>query len=155
MVLYEMLTGLPPWYSYDQTAVVNGILRGKLTFPDYVSDVAKSFISGLLVRNPEERLGSGGTDEILRHPFFAKIDWEAFRSGTQPVPFVPPCEESSVSNFDQSFTSLPLDFEVKPSRPEVDAFESFSFSHEAIPKSVAGYDSLGTEDINADDTLRF
>ena len=154
MVLYEMLTGLPPWYSYDQTEVVSGILRGTLTFPDYVSNVARSLISKLLVREPAERLGARGAHEVMRHPFFCEVDWESFRNCTQPVPFVPPCAENTVSNFDESFTKLPLDAESKPLPPQDDSFGSFFFSHETVLKPSALCSPIA-EDLNSEAIIRF
>jgi hypothetical protein len=37
---------------------------------------ARSIMTGLLQREPSKRLGAGGSEEIKRHPFFARwIDW--------------------------------------------------------------------------------
>ena len=48
--------------------------------PRKVSEEVKDLIIGLLNRNPRKRLGSSpgemGANEIMRHPFFAKINWE-------------------------------------------------------------------------------
>ena len=42
---------------------------------------AQSVIAALLQRNPAQRLGSNGAEEIKRHPFFAKyIDWPKYVS---------------------------------------------------------------------------
>jgi serum/glucocorticoid-regulated kinase 2 len=41
-----------------------------------VTPEAKSIMQGLLQREPTKRLGAGGSEEIKRHPFFARwIDW--------------------------------------------------------------------------------
>ena len=49
----------------------------KLKFKENVdlSDEVKSFITALLKKNPEERLGSNGISEILNHPWLAGFDW--------------------------------------------------------------------------------
>jgi serine/threonine protein kinase len=83
-LLYEMLTGLPPFYCRDREKLFEKIRAGDLTFPKAISDRAKSVLSGLLTRDPNKRLGSGPDDaeEIKAHPFFAgEIDFEAMMRG--------------------------------------------------------------------------
>ena len=62
MVLYEMLTGLPPWYTNDRQKLFQRLRHARLNFPLYVSRPAVSLIRGLLTRNPAERMG--GRDEL-------------------------------------------------------------------------------------------
>ena len=40
--------------------------------------MSKSLLSGLLVKNPEKRLGGGREDaeEVKRHPFYASVNWQ-------------------------------------------------------------------------------
>ncbi len=45
MVMYEMLTGLPPWYSTDRQKLFERLKSAPLTFPVYVSRPAASIIS--------------------------------------------------------------------------------------------------------------
>lgn len=52
------------------------ILSDPLIFPSDMSHDAKSVMTGLLQRDPSRRLGTGGADEIKKHPFFARhVDW--------------------------------------------------------------------------------
>jgi serine/threonine protein kinase len=46
-------------------------------FPRSISNEAKSLLSGLLVKDPNRRLGGGPDDarEIMSHPFFSCINW--------------------------------------------------------------------------------
>jgi len=62
MILYEMLTGLPPWYTRDRKQLYESIRAAPLTVPDYVSPLAVSVLQGLLERNPGKRLGGGPRD---------------------------------------------------------------------------------------------
>ncbi|KAL2273300.1 hypothetical protein FJTKL_04811 [Diaporthe vaccinii] len=77
VLLYEMLTGLPPFYDENTNEMYRKILSEPLHFPshDVVPPAAKDLLTKLLNRNPAERLGANGSAEIKAHPFFHAIDW--------------------------------------------------------------------------------
>jgi len=77
-VLYEMLTGLPPFYNTDRSCIIGKILEEKsIKFPDFISAEAKDLIRKLLRKDPSSRLGSSQRDikKIKDHAFFECIDW--------------------------------------------------------------------------------
>lgn len=45
MLLYEMLTGLPPWYTKDRKKLYESLKSAPLEFPNYVSARAQSLIA--------------------------------------------------------------------------------------------------------------
>lgn len=51
ILMYEMLTGLPPFYAKTVPEMKRKILEERLRFPGYVSPEARNIISGLLDRN--------------------------------------------------------------------------------------------------------
>lgn len=77
VLLYEMLTGLPPYYDENTNEMYRKILSEPLHFPgsDIVPLPAKDLLIQLLDRRPEHRLGAKGPSEIKAHPFFNAIDW--------------------------------------------------------------------------------
>ena len=77
MLLYEMLTGLPPYYDENTNEMYRKILSETLHFPgpEIVPLPAKDLLIQLLDRRPEHRLGAKGPSEIKAHPFFNAIDW--------------------------------------------------------------------------------
>ena len=110
MVTYEMITGLPPWYTTDREKLFERLRSAPLKFPFYVSRTAASFIQGLLVRNPLERLGARGGSEVTAHSFFASIDFDALYHRELAPPFNP-CrnqEEKDSENFEKEFTAMPV-----------------------------------------------
>lgn len=119
-LLFEMLTGLPPFYNQNVNIMYEKILRAKLTFPAYLSPEAKSLLAGLIERDVSKRLGSGptGTAEIKNHPFFAKIDWEKLWRKEYDPPFKPNVSsEADVSNVDDEFKKeAPKDTPVQGSQ---------------------------------------
>jgi serine/threonine protein kinase len=94
------------------------ILRDPLLFPDEVSPPARTILTGLLTRDPAQRLGVNGADEIKRHPFFDKIDWRRLAQKKIQPPFKPSVRSPvDVSNFDTVFTAeQPLDSVVEGSQ---------------------------------------
>ena len=96
MLIYEMLTGLPPFYDENVNIMYQRILSDPLNFPPDISSEAKSVMTALLQRDPKRRLGNHGGDEIKRHPFFARyIDWSRLITKKIQPPFKP----SVVSRF--------------------------------------------------------
>lgn len=92
MLLYEMLTGLPPFYSEDVNEMYRKILQDPLRFGEEVAPDARSLLTLLLNRDPAQRLGSGpgGAQDIKNHPFFAKhIDWRRLLAKKVQPPFKP------------------------------------------------------------------
>lgn len=77
VLLYEMLTGLPPFYDSNTNEMYRKILSQPLHFPEgnVVPPVARDLLTKLLNRDPEKRLGVNGAEEIKAHPFFEAIDW--------------------------------------------------------------------------------
>lgn len=61
-LLYEMLTGLPPFYCRDREKLFEKIRSAELTYPKYLTRQAVGLLKGLLTRDPAQRLGSGPTD---------------------------------------------------------------------------------------------
>ena len=62
MVLYEMLTGLPPWYTKNRRKLFDRLRNAPLRFPPHVSVEARSVLRGLLCREPSERLDAKEED---------------------------------------------------------------------------------------------
>ncbi|CAJ2514280.1 Uu.00g023990.m01.CDS01 [Anthostomella pinea] len=108
VLLYEMLTGLPPFYDENTNEMYRKILSEPLHFPgaDVVPPAAKDLLSKLLNRKPEERLGAGGSAEIKAHPFFHAIDWRKLLQRKYEPTFKPSVANAlDTANFDQEFTS--------------------------------------------------
>jgi serine/threonine protein kinase len=74
VLLYEMLSGAPPFYSPQPEELFSNILSKKLSFPRCISSPARKLISRLLERNPEKR---PNTQEVKTYKFFRSVDWEA------------------------------------------------------------------------------
>ena len=78
VLLYEMLTGVTPYYDRNRNVLFYNIEQGKLVIPNFVSENARSLLIGLLQKDPKKRLGGNSRDaeEIKEHKFFEDIDWQ-------------------------------------------------------------------------------
>ncbi|CAK73848.1 unnamed protein product (macronuclear) [Paramecium tetraurelia] len=100
-LLYELVTGLPPFYSHNTQEIYNSILTEQVLFPPYVqiSDLLKDLIYQLLEKDPSQRIGqTQGVIEILTHPWFADADFEAIVNKSIKPPYKP---EPLQYNFDE------------------------------------------------------
>ncbi|ODQ81811.1 hypothetical protein BABINDRAFT_160049 [Babjeviella inositovora NRRL Y-12698] len=135
VLLYEMLTGLPPYYDEDNDIMYKKILNDPLRFPSFVDKDAKDLLTQLLNRDPKKRLGCNGSMEIRSHPFFKNIDWVKLNNKAYEPPFKPGVHDSmDTSNFEEEFTN------ERPMDSVVDDFLS-----ESVQKQFGGWTYTGSE----------
>jgi len=65
-LLYELLTGLPPFYSDNRDEMYHNIVHREISFPRYLSPEAVRLLRGLLAKDPEKRLGARGAFEEVK-----------------------------------------------------------------------------------------
>ncbi|KAJ3192005.1 hypothetical protein HK101_007181 [Irineochytrium annulatum] len=144
ILLYEMLSGLPPFYDEDVNEMYKKILKQELKFTDDFGSAAQDLLRQLLNRDPNQRLGSGSAEDIKRHPFFANINWQKLMARKYNPPFRPNVSSATdTSNFDEEFTSeAPQDSlpdQGQLSEAEQEQFEGFSYRNDnQMAGSVAG-----------------
>ncbi|CCH46391.1 Serine/threonine-protein kinase [Wickerhamomyces ciferrii] len=137
VLLYEMLTGLPPYYDEDVPTMYRKIMTNPLKFPENFDKDCKDLLIHLLNRDPTKRLGCNGSEEIKKHKFFSKIDWKKLYDKNYLPPFKPPVIDSfDTSNFDQEFTK------EKP----VDSVLN-DYLSDSVQKQFGGWTYVGTEQL--------
>ena len=132
-LVFEMLTGLPPFYSRNINAMYEKILRSELRCPTYLPGDVTELIQGLLIRDPLRRLGSGPGDirELRQSRFFQPLDFDkVYRKEITPIYKPNLGSATDVANFDPTFTNE----EAKDSHIDTTAlkgtknqFEGFTF----------------------------
>ncbi|KAM3583043.1 hypothetical protein VKS41_004798 [Umbelopsis sp. WA50703] len=114
-LLYEMITGIPPFWAENHADMYNRVLDDALEFPPNFDTVTADFISGLLHRVPQDRLGAGpyGPQEIRSHPYFSGLDWaDVYHKRIKPD-YIPTFQsETDLSNFDETFVAMPARFSM-------------------------------------------
>ncbi|KAL3312694.1 cGMP-dependent protein kinase 2, partial [Cichlidogyrus casuarinus] len=107
ILMYELLTGCPPFTGSDPMKTYNVILRGieAVDFqPNLIGRTANALIKKLCAQNPVERLGygRGGIIDIKQHRYFMGFDWIGLHRGTMRPPIVPKIQgPQDCSNFDK------------------------------------------------------
>uniref|UniRef100_A0A8C1PPZ1 non-specific serine/threonine protein kinase n=1 Tax=Cyprinus carpio TaxID=7962 RepID=A0A8C1PPZ1_CYPCA len=99
---YEMLLGTTPFYAESISETYAKIIHFKdyFEFPpgSEVSEEARSLISALIC-DRSERLGSRGSGDFTKHPFFTGLDWSSLH--LLPPPYRPDVSDATdTSNFD-------------------------------------------------------
>ncbi|CAG9326813.1 unnamed protein product [Blepharisma stoltei] len=146
-LLYEMLTGLSPFYDSNKTRMFWKILNEDLPLPNFLSKSAKSLLKGLMEKNPEDRLGfKNGFDDVKEHPWCSKIQWDKLLNKKKLPPFLPSVR---ASNFDEEYTCLPInpDFLEKIPNADDEIFQAFCYSRlaeEEEEKSLGKYELFDT-----------
>lgn len=121
--LYELLYGRTPFKGANNEETLANVVVQSLRFPEtpLVSFQARDLISGLLVKEPDNRLGSEkGAAEIKQHPFFEGMNWALIRCAIPPeVPefcdFEVPClvpQEKKSKYLECKTTAEHLEFEL-------------------------------------------
>ncbi|KAL1829406.1 hypothetical protein DCAR_0208745 [Daucus carota subsp. sativus] len=123
VLLYELLYGKTPFKGIGNDETLANVVLQNLRFPDtpLVSFQARDLIRSLLVKEPENRLGSErGTAEIKKHPFFDGLNWALIRCTVPPqLPepsyiFSPQIQsqEKGTKYLEYGTTGEPLEFEL-------------------------------------------
>ncbi|XP_070573266.1 ribosomal protein S6 kinase beta-1-like [Ptychodera flava] len=112
-LMYDMLTGAPPFTAENRKKTIDKILKGKLNLPPYLSNEARELVRRLLKRHPHSRIGGGPDDAkpIKKHGFFRHVVWDDTLARKVEPPIKPAVNsEEDVSQFDKKFTNqTPID----------------------------------------------
>ena len=135
MLVYEMMTGLPPWYTTDRAKLFRRLKSAPLEIPSFFSEPCANCVASFLERSPRRRLGYRGLKNAMEHPFFRPINFRALYARRVDPP-IRPCDgwneqdalaainsptggeretrdalDRATANFDQTFTNMPVDQE--------------------------------------------
>lgn len=106
--LYELLHGKTPFKGNGNRETLFNVVGQSLKFPEGspASFAAKDLIRGLLVKDPQKRLGfKRGATEIKQHPFFESVNWALIRGSTPPE--IPKPTDLTIYNHTSKTSSEP------------------------------------------------
>lgn len=103
--LYEMLSGITPFWCEQPLKMYQRILTDPLVFPNGMDPLAVDLISRMLERDPRLRID---INEIRAHPFFKNVSWHLLLQKKLVAPFIPKLVDTEdVRYFDKMFTDMP------------------------------------------------
>lgn len=156
VVMYEMMIGRLPFYNRDHDILFELILMEEVRFPKTISAEAKDLLGGLLVKDPENRLGGGAEDsrDIMNHPFFASINWSDLEKRRLTPPFKPQVtSETDTRYFDSEFTGESVELTPPDAHPHLittiseddeEVFPEFSYQDAGSVMTAASHIAPGS-----------
>ncbi|XP_076939783.1 serine/threonine-protein kinase AtPK1/AtPK6-like [Bidens hawaiensis] len=130
ILLYEMLTGKPPFTHSNRKKLQEKIINEKVKLLPRLSGEAHSLLKGLLQKDPVLRLGSGprGSDDIKNHKWFRTINWKKLESRDLQPKFKPDVSgEDCTENFDKCWTAMPLEDSPAPTPTAGEHFNGYTY----------------------------
>ncbi|ODQ77099.1 hypothetical protein BABINDRAFT_163830 [Babjeviella inositovora NRRL Y-12698] len=135
-VIFDMMSGKPPFTGNSHKAISDKILKNKIKYPFYFSQDAQDMLNKLLNKNPSKRFKvDEDFEKFKQHRFFRKIQWKQL-IGQDPAvepPIVPIITDPILAeNFDPQFTDMKLSSKgmdiAVPEEVGEDLFNGFSFT---------------------------
>ncbi|KAF9036896.1 putative cyclic AMP-dependent protein kinase catalytic subunit [Hymenopellis radicata] len=107
VLCYEMLVGYPPFFDESPYGIYEKILSGHIHWPRSMDPLSKSLVKAFLNPDRTQRLGNmiGGPQDILEHPWFRGVDWDALERREINAPIIP---HTSSGDDTRHFLHLPL-----------------------------------------------
>ncbi|XP_076944928.1 serine/threonine-protein kinase AtPK2/AtPK19-like [Bidens hawaiensis] len=132
ILMYEMLTGKPPFRGGNRQKIQQKIVKDKIKLPAFLSSAAHSLLKGLLQKESSRRLGSGagGSNEIKNHSWFKSINWQKLESREIKPSFIPQVAgKQCIANFEECWTNLPAVLDSPAASPKCNEnpFKGFTY----------------------------
>ena len=85
VILYEFITGRPPYYTEDQDELFRNIATQDISMPENIPYSLKRLLQGMLDKNPQRRINS--FEEIKNSPWLSDVNWDSIhqRNYTSPL----------------------------------------------------------------------
>lgn len=140
-IMYEMMTGVTPFWAETHAEMYARVLQDPLEFPEDFDPVAANLITGLLEREPHRRLGAGidGPSSVRSHPYFSTLNWSDVYNKRIRPPYIPQfSSETDVHNFDPEFVGMsPRLSPVNHDSVLEHQFHGYSFVNESVISSLS------------------
>eukprot|EP00919_Chromeraceae_sp_WS-2016_P027206 GHVR01064670.1.p1 GENE.GHVR01064670.1~~GHVR01064670.1.p1 ORF type:complete len:144 (-),score=9.81 GHVR01064670.1:328-759(-) len=118
---YEFMLGKRPYNGQNRREIKEQIMSKQASIrldelPYRWSHHATDLINQLLIRNPDQRLGANGINEIKNHPWFVDIDWQKMANKKLKAPFIPISIEDDYDNYKEQISEDTLMEDVEETK---------------------------------------
>ena len=97
-MLFLFMTGEYPFRGKSDKLTFDLINECAPLYPMNIPEHAKDLCQKLMVKEPAARLGVASYEDLMRHPFFAGVDFDTLLQ-TPPPPFAPGMAVKKIENF--------------------------------------------------------
>jgi len=148
VLIFEMLTGTPPFVHREVKELHRKILAEKIRWPQCIGPSAIGILRGLLERQVPRRLGAsratmfavGGVAALKCQPFFGQIEWQPLICRQTPAPFECLLSYGNVCKSDSTSRTRLIPQDIQDPAPsytatsqgisEENTFDDFEFSRD-------------------------
>jgi len=95
--MYEMATGLPPFYAEKEVETYTKIVSAKIDFTLLSNNELMDIIKSLCTIDQSKRLGrvKGGWELVKKHLYFSGFSWDLLCNKKMKAVYLPNCHELS------------------------------------------------------------
>lgn len=127
VMAYEMAYGATPFFNRNRPKLNQNIVNVNYSFPSRIetSDEFKDFIRKLLVKDPSQRLGANGAEEVLAHPWFGTDEEKSAILNKEIGAPILPGENGEILEQYYDFKGVERESRVPTKKINQDAFAGF------------------------------
>lgn len=126
ILLFEMLSGYPPFYDDNPLGIYKRIIEGYYEIPQFIRPRARDLIKRLLTADRSIRLGCSerGAEEVKEHKWFIGVDWVMVTNKEIPTPWKPDIKSSIDTHYFDKYPDSQSPANTPP-QEEQDYFKDF------------------------------
>ncbi len=118
IIVYEFMKGIRPYSGLTLEELKDKIMQFQACIkpkdiPNDYSDLCADFVNKLIQKNPTNRLGSNGPNEVKNHPWFKDFNWRDLYNFKIKAPFLPKAEDNVEHEYVDAQVEIPNDLQEK------------------------------------------
>ncbi|KAM3141468.1 hypothetical protein pb186bvf_006332 [Paramecium bursaria] len=127
VLLYELVAGIPPFYSRSKQDMIANIINKNIQYPQFFSKELKDLITKLCTKDRENRLGRKGTFEIYEHQWMKSAKVTSIKYSITEFNFHKMFINQQIDDINSGARCLGEEFNINQQQYDIDvSFENFS-----------------------------